>query len=64
MIQNTRSWPRIVAVIAPLTLAIVELFHPHPHDLLNLDLTRWMAMHYAQLVLRAPSVDSRCASLP
>jgi hypothetical protein len=32
-------------VTAPLILAIVELFHPHPHDLLNLDLTRWMAVH-------------------
>jgi hypothetical protein len=34
-----------------LILAIVELFHPHPHDLLHVDLTRWMTVHYAQLVL-------------
>ena len=49
MIDVTRS--RIVAVTAPAMLAILEVFHPHPHDLLNLDLTRWMAVHYAQLAL-------------
>jgi len=42
MIDVTRS--RIVAVTAPATLAMVEVFHPHPHDLLNLDLTRWMSV--------------------
>jgi hypothetical protein len=36
---------------APLALAIVELFHPQPHDLLDLDLPRWLGVHYAQLVL-------------
>jgi hypothetical protein len=29
---------------APLALAIVELFHPHPHELLLIDVRRWMLM--------------------
>lgn len=36
---------------APLTLAIVEVFHPHPHEILNVDLGRWLAIHYAQIPL-------------
>jgi len=36
---------------APLLLAIVEAFHPQPHDLLHLDLHRWLAVHYAQISL-------------
>ena len=32
-------------------LAIVELFHPHQHDLLHVELRRWLAVHYAQIVL-------------
>jgi hypothetical protein len=36
---------------APLTLAIVECFHPHPHDLLELDVQTWLWVHYAQIPL-------------
>ena len=36
---------------APLTLAVLELFHPQPHDLFGLDLRAWMAVHYAQILL-------------
>jgi hypothetical protein len=36
---------------APLLLAVVELFHPHPDDLLNLDVRTWLAVHYAQILL-------------
>jgi hypothetical protein len=36
---------------APLLLAVVELFHPHPHDLLSLDVRTWLAAHYAQIPL-------------
>lgn len=36
---------------APLLLAVVELFHPHPGDLLNLDVETWLAVHYAQILL-------------
>lgn len=49
-----KSWnrgPKIFAVAAPLALAVVELFHPHPHDLLQIDLSRWMFVHYAQIAL-------------
>jgi len=38
---------------APLLLAIVELYHPHPHDLLNVDVDTWLAVHYAQIPLFA-----------
>jgi hypothetical protein len=42
---------RAFAVGAPLALAIVELFHPELHDLLRIDVQRWMSVHYAQLML-------------
>jgi hypothetical protein len=43
-----------LVVGAPLLLALVELFHPHPpHDLLDLDLRPWLAVHYAQIPLFA-----------
>ena len=49
---DSRSWYAIAAVmVAPLALAIVELFHPHPHDLFGLDVDRWMFVHYAQIPL-------------
>jgi hypothetical protein len=38
-------------VAAPLLLAILEAFHPHPRDLLELDVGRWMFVHYAQIPL-------------
>jgi len=38
---------------APLSLAIVELYHPHPHDLLNVDVDMWLTVHYAQIPLFA-----------
>jgi hypothetical protein len=41
----------IVVVGVPLVLAVVEVFHPHPHDLLNVDVQTWMAIHYAQIPL-------------
>jgi hypothetical protein len=34
-------------------LAGVELFHPHPHDLMQLDVNVWLAVHYAQIPLFA-----------
>jgi len=40
-----------LVVGAPLLLAVVELFHPHPHDLLDLDVQTWLAIHYAQIPL-------------
>jgi len=35
----------------PLLLAVVELFHPHPGDLLNVDVKTWLAVHYLQIAL-------------
>jgi len=44
-------WEIALSVGAPLVLAIVEIFHPHPHDLLKLDLGAWLFVHYAQIPL-------------
>jgi hypothetical protein len=41
----------LASIVGPLTLAIVEIIHPHAHDLFEIDLTRWMAVHYAQIAL-------------
>ena len=35
----------------PLLLAALECFHPHPHDLLQLDTGTWLFVHYAQIPL-------------
>jgi hypothetical protein len=51
------------AICAPLALAIVELFHPHPHDLLDIDLPRWMAVHYAQIALFPLAAVAECVLL-
>jgi hypothetical protein len=40
-----------LAVGAPLALAVLETFHPHPHDLFQLDLQTWLLVHYLQLPL-------------
>jgi len=40
-----------VSIGAPLTLAVVEIFHPHPHDLFQLDLRTWLIVHYLQIPL-------------
>lgn len=42
-------------VSAPLLLAMLEMFHAHPHDLLELDVHTWMLVHYAQIPLFALS---------
>lgn len=42
----------ILIVGAPLTLAVVEIIHPHPHeDMLQIDVQTWLAVHYIQIVL-------------
>lgn len=41
----------VVIVGAPLLLAFVEWFHPHPHVLLQLDVRTWLAVHYLQIPL-------------
>jgi hypothetical protein len=40
-----------LVVAAPLLLAVLELFHPHAGDLLQLDVGRWLFVHYAQIPL-------------
>jgi hypothetical protein len=47
----TRRAEAALVVGARLLLAILEIFHPHPHDLFRLDLRAWMAVHYLQIVL-------------
>ena len=46
-----RLFVTILIVGAPLLLAAVELFHPHPDDLLRLDIKGWLIVHYAQILL-------------
>jgi hypothetical protein len=45
------SFGKVTIYGAPLLLAIVELFHPQPRDLLKLDVHMWLAVHYAQIAL-------------
>jgi hypothetical protein len=40
-----------LAIGAPLALAVLEIFHPHPHELFQLNLNVWLAVHYLQLPL-------------
>ena len=40
-----------LVVGAPLALAVLEIFHPHPHDLFDLDLHTWLLVHYLQIPL-------------
>jgi len=41
----------IFAVGAPLALAILEMFHPHVHEVMDLEVGTWLAVHYAQIPL-------------
>jgi len=50
--DKQQALPEIaLSVGAPAVLAVVELFHPHPHDLLKLDVQTWLLVHYAQILL-------------
>lgn len=48
---STWRWRSVLLVAAPAILAIIEIFHPHPNDLFELDVDRWMFVHYAQIPL-------------
>jgi len=50
-LSRQRLFECLLIVGAPLTLAGVELIHPRPHDLLNVDVRTWLAVHYAQILL-------------
>jgi hypothetical protein len=51
--MKMRRWLSESALVvgAPALLALVELIHPQPHDLLNLDVQTWLVVHYAQIPL-------------
>ena len=54
--SESRSGPQALWIVgAPLLLAVVEIFHPHPHNLLELDVDTWLTVHYLQLPLFALS---------
>jgi hypothetical protein len=40
-----------LTVGAPLALAVLEVFHPHVHDPMDVDLRVWLTIHYAQIPL-------------
>ena len=46
---SVSEWALVVG--APLVLAILEVFHPHLHDPLVLDVRTWMIVHYSQIAL-------------
>ena len=47
-----KRWEGVLCIGAPLVLAVVELFHPHPpKNLLMLDTQPWLFVHYAQVLL-------------
>jgi hypothetical protein len=43
------EWALVVA--APWGLAVLEVFHPHLHDPLQLDVRTWLVVHYLQIAL-------------
>jgi hypothetical protein len=47
---QTRAETALI-VGAPLLLGILEIFHPPSHDLLHVDVWRWIAIHYVQIPL-------------
>ncbi|SAL84222.1 hypothetical protein AWB74_06865 [Caballeronia arvi] len=51
------AWPAAADIVmipaALFALAAVEIFHPHPHELMQLDVNVWLAVHYAQIPLFA-----------
>ncbi len=54
--SKSQSGPLALWIVGvPLLLAVVEIFHPHPHNLLELDVDTWLTVHYLQLPLFALS---------
>ncbi|MCX7514246.1 hypothetical protein ACFWZ3_05410 [Frateuria sp. GZRR35] len=48
-------WNVVAVACAPALLAILEMFHPHPDDLMALDVRTWLTVHYIQVPLFALS---------
>ena len=68
-LSRHQSWSEIALVVgAPLLLAVVELFHPHPHDLLNLDVERTAepdrAIAALQKLLSMPGQGALAENIP
>jgi hypothetical protein len=53
--RNARLRNVLYVASAPAALAIVEIFHPHAHNLLALDVPTWLTVHYVQAPLFALS---------
>ena len=53
--MNLHKQPRwldaVLVVGAPLSLAVLELFHPRADDLLKVDVQTWLVVHYLQIPL-------------
>jgi len=41
----------LFTITAPAALAVLEMFHPHPHGLLFVDVDSWLVVHYLQILL-------------
>jgi hypothetical protein len=53
----------VLVVGAPLVLAVIELFHPQPHDLIHLDTRMWLIVHYLQIPLFPLAALAACLLL-
>jgi hypothetical protein len=52
--SRVHAWRESALIVgAPLLLAVLEIFHPHLHDVMGLEPRRWLTIHYAQLPLFA-----------
>jgi hypothetical protein len=63
--HEQRTFATVARVsLPPLLLALLEIFHPHPHadDLLDVQVNPWLFVHYAQILL-FPLVALAMASL-
>jgi surface polysaccharide O-acyltransferase-like enzyme len=53
--MDQRLWDILAVAAAPSMLAILEIFHPHPDDLMALTVRTWLTVHYLQVPLFALS---------
>jgi hypothetical protein len=56
-------WRAPLTIGAPFALAVVEVFHPHPGEWLSLDVSTWLVVHYAQVLLFPPGAPPLLALL-
>jgi hypothetical protein len=53
--MGRRTWDILAVASAPAMLAVLEVFHPHPDNLMALNVRTWLIVHYLQVPLFALS---------